>query len=69
MEPEILDPSQALDDADAAGLHACCFPIIFNKIIGGGVLVLLYRIVIFSLGSFGPRGICLCLETFLIFIT
>lgn len=35
MEPEILDPSQALEDADAAGLQASCFSIIFfNKIIG-----------------------------------
>lgn len=63
MEPEILDPSQALGDTNATGLQANCFSIIFNNIVGGGVLVLIYGRVSFTQDNFGPRGIWQCLET------
>lgn len=67
MEPEILDPSQALGDTNATGLQASCFSIIFNNILGGGVLVLIYGRVSFTQNNFGPRGIWRCLKTLLIF--
>lgn len=36
VESEILDPSQTLSDADAAGLKASCFSVtLFNKITDG----------------------------------
>lgn len=53
VEPEILDPSQALGDTDAAGLQASCFSILFNNILGG-VLVLIYGRAIFTCAILVP---------------